>query len=66
MMYKKELCKRDEEYWVEIPQTIVKLYSLKEGMIFELYPKENKKEQYLLINMATKLDDLCLRDGETQ
>ncbi len=38
---------------VEVPFTIIGLYSLKEGQIFEIKTRENKN--ILIINMATLL-----------
>lgn len=40
---------------VEIPRSIVNLYSLKEGAKFIMYAKE--VENHLIINLMTKIND---------
>lgn len=44
-----------EKHIVEVPHTIVALYSLKEGQVFEVRDRENKN--ILIISMATKLNE---------
>lgn len=47
--------KIEDRHLVEVPCTIVGLYSLKNGQIFEIKTRESKK--VLFINMATMLSE---------
>ena len=45
---------RNGKYFIEIPKTLIDLYSLESGMVFEIKATENVKNM-LVLNISTAL-----------
>ena len=52
----KKLESRNGKYFIEIPETLIDLYSLESGMIFEIKATENVKN-VLILNISTSLTE---------
>lgn len=47
---------RNGKYFLEIPKTLIDLYSLKSGMVFEIKATENVQNM-LVLNISTSLTE---------
>jgi hypothetical protein len=56
LMKKTSLIKKDNHWFLEVPESVISLYQLKENTQFLLTVKENTKRHILWISFASQLE----------
>jgi 2-oxo-4-hydroxy-4-carboxy--5-ureidoimidazoline (OHCU) decarboxylase len=56
LMKKTRLIKKDNRWFLEVPESVISLYQLKENTPFLLAVKENTKRHILCISFASQLE----------